>query len=733
VRCEACGAQVGLAARFCDRCGVPVAPASAPVISGLDASSGDRRIVTALFADLVDYVRMVAQEDPEVVHLRVMAALDAMAAAVERYGGTREKFIGDAIFAVFGWPKAHDDDAVRGVLCGLAIREALTHLGGEETFEVRIGVATGEVVAMHRDGSLDEGRLTGPAIVTAARLQSLARPGEVLVDEMTVRAGRDRLEVVDRGTIVLRGHAAPVHVLEVVRDVRGEGWNPETPRTRGPFVGRHAELARIEGVLDACAEAGRGGVVLLEGEAGIGKSRLLAHVEAHVRARGLAWTWTENVSYGGGEPYRFVRVLAQALADEHGTDSGSLARRLLFTPDVDPVVVRRYGGAIAAIARDASFSGWEAEAGDMPEDPGQVAAVLLEVAGRYIDRLAETAGPRVIVIDDLHWLDDSSRGMISLLVERASRLPLVVLVAMRPSGAPTWAQDPHVMHLRLGGLKLPESSQLATLIARAALDAEDARRIHERTAGNPLFLTETVRSFLEDGTLVEQEGRLTLDDDARRPVLPITLRAVLGARIDALDEAARSVLDVASVLGTAFRLDLLEELVQSPGSREHLQRLADARLVTPVDDERWRFGHALIREAVYESMLARRRREIHGLVADHLELRHPEPPLARIARHRVAAGDRARAVPLLDEAARAALGVGRCGRRPRSGGRPRASPMTRSWRIRSGLGRRRPSRRDPAGPMPWRISASRPSSRGPTSPRRSVPGPRSTDGRSRCG
>ena len=156
------------------------------------------------------------------------------------------------------------------------------------------------------------------------------------------------------------------------------------------------------------------------GEAGVGKSRLLAAVEPSARSAGFAWTWTENVSYARGEPYRYGRLFAQTVADERGVDSGTFARQLLFTGDVGPDQVRRYGGAIAAIARDAAFSGWEAEAADAPVDPDEVSAILTEVAARYIERLLATAGPRVVVIDDLHWLDQSSVGMVALLVATAA-------------------------------------------------------------------------------------------------------------------------------------------------------------------------------------------------------------------------------------------------------------------------------------------------------------------------
>ena len=619
------------------------------------APEGDRRIVTALFADIVDYVRMVAELDPEIVQERVAAALAAMGEEVERLGGTREKFIGDAIFAVFGWPVARDDDAVRAALCGLSIRAALAEIAGGD-LEVRIGIATGEVAALSKSGALEENRLTGPAIVTAARLQSLARSGEILVDEATVRAARDRLGVTDRGDVVLRGHPNSVHVYAVEREGGFETW--AVPRTAsGPLVGRVEELAALIAAIDACQATGHGSTVLVEGEAGIGKSRLLAEAESVARQAGLNWTWTENVSYGGREPYRFARVLAQALADEHGTDSGTFARRMLFTVDMDPALARRYGGAIAAIAREAQFTGWEAEARHMLDDPAEVATALGEVAERYVGRLLETSGPRVIVIDDLHWIDQSSVAMVALLVERTRSLPLVILSAMRPGPPPAWAGDDHVRRISLDGLREAESGQLATNVARAALDADDARMIHERTGGNPLFVSETVRAFLADGTLSVRDGRLTLAAGAGHD-LPVTLRAVLGARIDTLSPDARELLGIASVIGIRFRTDMAAGLVGRPLEPAVLQELVDGALIRRAEGDRWRFAHPLIRDAAYSGLLASRRRELHGRYAEQLEALVPAPPIAWIASHRAAAGDRIRAVPLLEEAAVAALAMG---------------------------------------------------------------------------
>ncbi len=641
MRCDMCGAEAADGAVFCDRCGAALGAADGSGRGSFEpGEAGDRRVVTALFADLVGYVRMVAEDDPEVVRQRVRAALAAMAAVIERLDGTREKFIGDAVFAVFGWPRAHDDDAIRAAMAGLGIRAALRNLaGGAEALEVRVGIATGEVVTTVRPrSSSDDLALTGGAITTAARIQSLARPGEILLDGSTVAAARGRLVVADRGTVVLRGQSAPITIHALEGDLALGGYGQPRPAAPGRLVGRTGELDRVRALVARASASGQGGVVLVVGEAGMGKTRLLSELEPSTRERGLAWTWLENTSFGQAEPYRFARLFSQTIADEHGVDSGGFLRQLVFTSEVEPDDLRRYGGAIAAIARDASFSGWEEEAPHTPADPAALASDLLEVACRYVDRIIERAGPRVIVIDDVHWMDPSSEGLVEVLVDRAARSPLVVLVTMRPGAAPVWEGRPGVERIHLSGLAMPETAQLATEIARAAFGADDARRIHERTAGNPLFVTETVRALLDDGTLAWHDGRVTLADGPVGAV-PLTLRTVLGARIDALPSGARDAIGVASVIGMRFGHDQLEDLMEAPLVPGTLERLDEAGLIERLDDGDWRFSHALIHDAAYAGVLASTRRTLHARLADQLEASGDPLVGSLVAVHRAASGE----------------------------------------------------------------------------------------------
>ena len=665
MRCRACGAISGSAARFCDQCGSPITPTSrGPARAGISTDgsgraeigeAGDRRIVTALFADLVDYVRLVAEHDAEEVRRRVDAAFAAMVDAIESFDGTREKFIGDAVFAVFGWPTAHDDDALRATHCALAIRESLANLQDPsgEALQIRIGLATGEVVAAPRGvpGAMDWS-LTGPAVTTAARIQALAQPGEILLEEATRRAARKELAVEDLGEQVLRGQTRPVRISRLLGDAGFQPWRP----LGGVFVGREPERVALREVLDGLRE-GRGATVLVEGEAGIGKSRLLADLQADARRAGVAWTWVDNMSYGSVEPYRFARSLAQVIAEEHGTDSGSFARQLLFTPDVSPDDARRWAGGVAAIAREASFSGWEAEAELVPPDPAEIALALRSVAIRYIERLVELDGPRVLVVDDLHWLDRSSSGIFEELIRLTATLPLAVLVGSRPGTRHPALDGRGVRRIALEGLDVSQTGELVRAVAGVAVEPDDVRGLHERTGGNPLFIGETVRAIVDDGDLTS-DGRLDLDQPGGATV-PVTLRALLGSRIDALSTDVRAVLRVASVIGMSFRESVVEEVLDERVDAGRYERLAEAAMIVPADTSGgWRFCHPLIHDAAYASLLASDRRALHARVADRIEAGSPAGPLGVIARHRAAAGDGPRAVPLLVRAADSAFALG---------------------------------------------------------------------------
>ncbi|MEA2630624.1 MAG: hypothetical protein QOE66_843 [Chloroflexota bacterium] len=655
-RCPACGEANAARARFCNQCGRSLS-ASGGISLG---DPGDRRIVSALFADIVDYSRLVSELDPEDVADRIEEAFGLMASAVDRYGGIVEKFIGDAVFALFGARDAHDDDAVRAALCAIemtATLERAAAVRGEASLRLRVGIATGEVVAQVRSvGDARDLAVTGETVTTAMRLQELAEPGETLMDEASVRAARNRLDAEMVGERRVRGRSTPVRISRLRgarhhRFVGGAG--------QGLLIGRATDRARLRATLERTRTSGRGNVVVVIGDAGIGKTRLVADLEDEARELGFAWTWVENLSYTTGESYGFARTFAQRLADEAGIDSGAYARRLLFSDDIDDDQPRRYAGGIALVDREAAFSGWEAEANLAPTDPAQIQFDLGEVVERYVRRLAELGGPRALVIDDMHWMDASSAPLVDRLLRTVADVPIIAFVTTRPADLPAWADAAHVETLTLEGLDSAGTERLAAAIAGAELDDEAIDRLHGRTAGNPLFVSETVRALLEDDALVARDGRLSLRDADVVGGVPVNLRALLGARIDGLPAGSRWILQVASVVGMTFDPALVAKLMGRSAVDAPLAALAAAAVVGPTEGSMdWRFSHPLIRDVAYASTLASRRRELHAKLADHLEELDPPAPVDQLALHRAAAGDRERAVPMLERAADAAIAAG---------------------------------------------------------------------------
>jgi len=662
--CPDCAAPIVTGARFCHQCGRRLDT----IADGLKA--GDRRVITALFADLVGYTRLVDELDPEEVRDRVDGALLALGEAVVHFGGSLEKFIGDAVLAVFGVPVAHDDDPLRACLCALEMQSALGRYasGDDQPMELRIGIATGEVVAAVREmAGTRSVALTGDPMTTAARLQQLAAPDEILVDDATVSAAEPRIGVDHVGERLLRGQRRPVQVHRL----RAERRIISHPcRKAAPLVGRAAEKGLMVELLHRAAQTGRGGAVFLRGDAGIGKSRLLCEMEEDARAAGFAWMWLDNTPHGADTPYRAVRKMVDWLADEDGVKAGIVARRLLFgddiAPDLDPDMSRLMLGAVVALARDSEMmllpeEGWEAGIVGLI-DPEEFQAGLRLATHLWVSRMV-SGKPRCIVIDDFHWMDPSSRAVMDIMIRMAADLPVVILTGSRPPAMPEWAELSHVEVIELQGLDQAATEELGKAVAGAALDSESALWLYQRTAGNALFVGEIMRTLRESGGLELVGEGVRIDRGAVRRGVPLSLRALLGARIDALRPAQRGALEAASVIGMTFPEQLVLALCGDSVDGIDLCELADAGIIAGEDEPgavpgEWRFRHQLFLDAAYRRLLTDRRQMLHGALADILDTYEPRPDVAERARHRVAAGDTARALPLLEQAAREAAAVG---------------------------------------------------------------------------
>ena len=628
----------------------------------------ERRPITALFADLVGSTTLAEQLDDAEVKLVVTDAVARMVVEIERLGGYVKDLAGDGVLAFFGAPTASEDDAERALLAGLAIVESIGAYAAEveqgwgiQGFGVRVGITTGPVVV----GALGAGERVeyaafGDTVNTAARLQGAAEPGTVLVDATTHRLSESLFDWDVPVEHVLKGKTEPVVAHRPVLA------RPHAIKQRGvigvetPLVGRDGELALVRDALEG-VEAGRGGVLVVMGEAGIGKSRLLA--EAHQAYHGL-WLEGRCVSYGESLPYwpfrdllrewlgaamddpeLRVRVrLRRAVADLFGEGESEiypyLCSLLALTPEQD------------AANRLADLS------------PEALQYRTFEVVEELLAKLAEHR-PVVVLLEDLHWADATSVQLVERLVSIGERAAVLLVVAQRDErDHPSWrireqaARDvPHLLsEIALVSLTGDaERELLHAVVGAGTLPGDLEERVLEAAEGNPFYLEEVVNSLVDSGALVRSDGLWRFDHDVPVEVPPTVERVVL-ARIDRLPPEYHDVLASASALGRHFGLPLLEAVIERDGAEDalhELQRLDFLRATRRWPLPEYRFKHALIQESAYRTLLPDRRRALHRAAADWLERQYEGAEgevLGLLAHHWLAAEDEEKAISYLARA-----------------------------------------------------------------------------------
>jgi class 3 adenylate cyclase/tetratricopeptide (TPR) repeat protein len=632
MQCPSCTTENPDAARFCHQCGAALA---AP-----RDREGERKQATVLFADVVGSTAAAEHLDPEAWTECMNGAFAFMIEAVTHYGGTIGRLMGDGVLALFGAPVAHEDDAERAVLAALRIRAAALGYAEEVerrhglAFAVRVGVNTGlSVLTVVGDGANAEYTAMGDAVNLAARLQALAEPNTVLIGPETFDRVRHRFEVEPRGATVVRGRSAAVELFRVTGVRTGSG------RRRGsddaaPLVGRDRERRLSERRLDDL-RGGRGGILVVVGEAGVGKSRLVAELAARATDASMRWLEGRGVSYADAVPYHpWRQVLLAAIGADDAEPGAALRRRLAEATMGGPVepedrpYLELVLGIDAAGERDRWGTGDE----------------IVERIGRAVLRCVTawaTAAPTVLVFDDLHWADGATVALIDAVSRAVHDVPLLLVLEARPiRESPAWP-----LLERIGAMP----GDRATTIGLQPLDTTDAGELLDhllgvdalaeatralilrKTDGNPLFLEEVVRSLIDTGQVVRDGSAwrvaVPIDDVA----VPESLAGLLGARIDRLPRGARRIALTASVVGRTFAHAVLAAVVAEGPPEERpadvarsLAILADHGLVVDAEEaERAStFRHALIHDAAYGRLLLRRRRALHELVGRVLERLH---------------------------------------------------------------------------------------------------------------
>jgi class 3 adenylate cyclase/tetratricopeptide (TPR) repeat protein len=655
--CGSCGAALTEGARFCSVCGAAVEASAVAT----QPRREERKVVTALFADIVGSTALAERMDPEDFRDMVREAMARMGAAVERFGGEVFEYRGDGILVLLGAPIAHEDDPERAILAALGIVESISAYSREvavrwgiEGFAVRIGIETGLAVLGEVGG---EGKLAygavGDVLNTAARLQGEAEAGSVLVGPRTHRLTADTFEFDEPLELSLKGKAEPVAARRALRP-RAAGLKARGVAAQ--LVGRDGELRRgIESIDEVLAGAGR--VLFVTGEAGIGKSRLVAELRDRFEAGeslGGQPRWFEGrcVSYGEALPYWPFRGLLREWLGELAGEGEPAAIATALERELTRLAGERGAELIEPLALILASA---AEAEETPDAPPQVMQERIHAAAvELFERLA-AEGPVALAVDDLHWADASSLALLERLLELAERAPILLALVSRPEREHAiWAVRERSLRelahrsreLSLEPLGAERDRELlAALTGAADLPGGLERRLLARAEGNPFFLEELVRSMVEAGALRPGDGGWTFDREV--PVeLPETVEKLILARIDRLSAPAQNLLGVAAVLGRQFPVALLERVAGDGDSiGEALRELESAELLR--EGPRWPvpflvFRHTLIQESAYRGLLRRHRQELHAAAIDATEALYPDRLdefAALLAYHADAAGD----------------------------------------------------------------------------------------------
>jgi adenylate cyclase len=695
--CPSCGAAVGPTAKFCSECATVLPAADAPrpgastpipssaarsprITSGSATSpveaapvpSEERRLVTALFCDLVGFTPLSERLDPEEVREVQAAYFSAMNIHVTRYGGMVEKYAGDAILAVFGMPAAHEDDAERAVLCALAMQQAIGPVAEDVLrrhaveVAIRVGVNTGEVVSgsWEASGGSEQAGVSGDAVNTAARIEAAADPGGVLVGAETMRLTRRRILYGEERLLALKGKGEPVRgypALGVTEQV-GERW--ETIRQVTPLVARERELAQLFDVWQRVT-SGEGQLLTVIGEPGVGKSRLLSEAMAQIKEQSADARLLRGrcLSYGQSISLWLIADLLRGLVGVQEGDGPDRVREavsatlmeLLSRGDAEDQ--RETIDVLGEVLGLPVGGSMVAQAG-----PQVRRAALVRSLRRVLGALTERSSV-ILVLEDLHWIDEASQEVIGEVLVDVPGLRLMVLAAQRQGWRAPWGEWSWTERISLRPLGESDTALLAGAILGGQIEGDKATAslapdlltyLRDRAGGNPFFVEELIRALQEAEGLELEKGIITLKKGAAEK-LPATLTEVILARLDRLEAQVKSVAQVGSVIGRSFAVRLLAQVMeQSQAALElPLTALQQAELAFPrrMAELEYVFKHVTVQEVAYGMLVQKRRKQLHLQTARAIAALYPSDDYVEmIAYHFERSGEDAEAIPWLERA-----------------------------------------------------------------------------------
>ncbi|HYS29593.1 MAG TPA: adenylate/guanylate cyclase domain-containing protein, partial [Candidatus Limnocylindria bacterium] len=582
-----------------------------------------RKVVTVLFADVVGSTALAAQADPEVVRSQMGRYFKRVTDISEAYGGTVEKFAGDAAMVVFGVPTVHDDDAERAVRAALDIRDGAAELA------VRVGVNTGEAVTAAREDR--QFMVSGDAVNTAARLQQGAESGEVVVGALTHQLTRAVIEYEPREAITAKGKPEP---LQAFRALRPRSAVPVQARgvagLRAALVGRSRELRLLLDTFARSAEDRRPHLFTLVGAAGVGKSRLVSEALSTLAGSGARLLRGRCLPYGRGVTYWPLKEMLLpdtgiGLADERDVALAKLDRWLgeLLLGDSQRPAIR---------ARLAVMMGFETPTTGMPDTPAdRVDREIVWGIRHYLEAIAR-GGPLIVVLDDLQWAEPPVIEIVEQLAERSVDVPMLLICIARPEfleARRDWgSRKPNSTTITLDPLNPEETGTLISrLLEIEALPANLRAQIIDRSAGTPLFCEEFIQMLIDEGRLVRDGPSWRAMGQIDQIDVPHSIQAVLAARLDGLPDNEKGVLQAASVIGERFEAAQVRELVGGTDPEAALESLRRKGLVVAGDRDRdeLRFRHLLIRDAAYASLTKSERAALHDRFGSSLEREAGDP------------------------------------------------------------------------------------------------------------
>jgi class 3 adenylate cyclase/tetratricopeptide (TPR) repeat protein len=587
----------------------------------------ERRITSVLFGDLVGFTTASESRDQEESRELLSRFFDGCRQVVGRYGGTIEKFIGDAVMAVWGVPTAHEDDAERAVRAGMELTRMVVELGadlGASDLAMRVGIVTGEVAVTI--GAEQQGMVAGDPVNTASRVQSIAAPGEVWVDETTRLLTSGAISYAEVGSHTLKGKADPVALWSARAVVGAIGGNQREDGLESPFVGRERELRLVRELFHAAGDTARAGLLVVDGEPGVGKTRLGWELFKYIDglAQGTYWHQGRCLAYGEGIAYwalaeavrlRLLRLVGRDGDDEQDDDAVQLVAEGLAVavPDEEErawlaprVGALLGGGSIGTFAREELFTAWVT----------------------FFDRVS--AGEEVVLlIDDAQHADDGLLAFVEYLLEAAT-FPCLVVLLTRPGlieRRPALATNRRATLLHLGALEERDMTALVNGLV-AGLPPDVCSALVQRAEGIPLYAVETVRSLIDRDLVVPRRGQYVLVDpdlDLAAVGAPASLQALIAARLDALGPEERTVVNQGSILGLSFTLDSVRELCRGVDLDRAVEELLRLQILTrdtnrlSADYGQLRFVQSVVRQVAYGTLSRHDRKAGHLAAAQYLD------------------------------------------------------------------------------------------------------------------